>query len=350
MTYNQRFALVILALVVAAIALFTFERPPVTTVQHGFRGTAMELVFNPRTLAEQIPANAAPVPLAPVPPIGPKAGQIYQNVTVLGDLSVGEFTRLMAAMTQWIAPEVGCQYCHVGNNMADEGIYTKQVTRRMLQMVRHINEQWSGHVAETGVTCYTCHRGKGVPQYVWSTAGDDLPKQGTGFATVATGQNIATPAINFSSLPRDPFTPFLWQDREIRVIGGVPAATGANLQSIKQTEWTYALMVHMSQSLGVNCTFCHNSRSFAEWNQSSPQRTVAWNGIRMVRDVNNGFIEPLRPIFPANRLGPHGDTLKANCTTCHQGVYKPLFGAPMLRDYPELMRANLTAPIAVPPR
>jgi photosynthetic reaction center cytochrome c subunit len=27
---------------------------------------------------------------------------------------------------------------------------------------------------------------------------------------------------------------------------------------------------------------------------------------------------------------------KANCTTCHQGAYKPLYGASMLADYPEL--------------
>jgi photosynthetic reaction center cytochrome c subunit len=27
------------------------------------------------------------------------------------------------------------------------------------------------------------------------------------------------------------------------------------------------------------------------------------------------------------------------CATCHQGVYKPLFGANMLKDYPELAGA-----------
>ncbi len=350
MTYNQRFAAVIVGLVVLAIALFTFERPPVDTVQHGFRGTGMVQVYNPRTVAAEIPANTPPAAIGRVPAVGPKAGQIYQNVTVLGDLSVGEFTRIMAAMTTWIAPEEGCQYCHVGNNMADEGKYQKQVSRRMLQMVRHINEQWTSHVAETGVTCYTCHRGRGVPGNVWVTAGNELPTTGMGLADVATGQNIAAPAINSTSLPNDPFTPFLWRAEEIRVLGNIPGANGSNLRSIKQAEWTYALMVHMSQSLGVNCTFCHNSRSFGDWNQSSPQRTAAWHGIRMVRDINNGYIEPLRDIFPANRLGPHGDTLKANCTTCHQGAYKPLYGAPMLRDYPELMRANLTAPIQAPPR
>ena len=37
----------------------------------------------------------------------------------------------------------------------------------------------------------------------------------------------------------------------------------ANRSSLKQTEHTYGLMMHMSDSLGVNCTYCHNTRSFA---------------------------------------------------------------------------------------
>lgn len=351
MSFGLRIGLALAGLVVAAIALLTFERPPIIAVQSGFRGTGEAQIYNPRTLANQIvPANQVPAGIGAVPDVGPRAGQIYQNVTVLGDLSVGQFTRLMAAMTTWIAPEEGCSYCHVGNNMADEGNYRKQVARRMLQMTRHINEQWTSHVSQTGVTCYTCHRGRGVPAYTWASAGNELPVPGTGFATVATGQNIAAPAINVTSLPNDPFTPFLWRDTPIRVIGPNDPMSGGNNRSIKQAEWTYALMVHMSQGLGVNCTFCHNSRSFYDWEQSPPQRTTAWHGIRMTRDLNVNFVEPLRPNFPPDRLGPHGDTLKVSCATCHQGAYKPLLGAQMARDYPELSRANLTAPITVAPR
>ena len=43
-----------------------------------------------------------PEAIPAVPAVGPKAKDIYQNVQVLGDLSVGEFTRLMAAITQWV--------------------------------------------------------------------------------------------------------------------------------------------------------------------------------------------------------------------------------------------------------
>ncbi len=38
----------------------------------------------------------------------------------------------------------------------------------MLQMTRAINAQWKQHVADTGVTCYTCHRGQPVPAEVWT--------------------------------------------------------------------------------------------------------------------------------------------------------------------------------------
>jgi photosynthetic reaction center cytochrome c subunit len=31
-----------------------------------------------------------------------------------------------------------------------------------------------------------------------------------------------------------------------------------------------------------------------------------------------------------------GDTAKVNCATCHNGIYKPLFGAGMAKDFPDL--------------
>jgi photosynthetic reaction center cytochrome c subunit len=45
----------------------------------------------------------------------------------------------------------------------------------------------------------------------------------------------------------------------------------------------------------------------------------------------------LTDTFPAHRKGALGDVAKINCATCHQGAYKPLNGAPMARDFPELM-------------
>jgi photosynthetic reaction center cytochrome c subunit len=45
---------------------------------------------------------------------------VYQNVKVLGDVSVAEFTRIMVAMTQWVSPKQGCGYCHNLQNLADD--------------------------------------------------------------------------------------------------------------------------------------------------------------------------------------------------------------------------------------
>jgi photosynthetic reaction center cytochrome c subunit len=64
----------------------------------------------------------------------------------------------------------------------------------------------------------------------------------------------------------------------------------------------------------------------------------------MVRDLNMNYLSPLTSVFPASRLGPTGDGPKANCATCHQGAYKPLFGASMVGDFPALGAQPAAAP------
>jgi photosynthetic reaction center cytochrome c subunit len=320
-------------LATAAVILSQTERPPMDSVQRGYRGTAMDQIYNPRLLTKEITANQVPPSLPSLGDAGPKAGATYQNIKVLNDVSVGEFTRLMASITSWVAPVQGCAYCHDVNNMASDALYTKVVARRMIQMVRHINGDWKAHVTETGVTCYTCHRGQPVPLNVWFN--NPGPVQAGGFAQAPAGKNHPSSVAGDTSLPFDPFTPFLEHDSEIRVVSSTALPT-TDHQSIKQTEWTYALMMNFSQALGVNCTYCHNTRSFTDWTQSTPQRATAWYGIRMVRDLNTNFLDPLSPTFPHNRLGVTGDAAKVNCATCHNGVYKPLFGVSMAKDFPEL--------------
>ena len=72
----------------------------------------------------------------------------------------------------------------------------------------------------------------------------------------------------------------------------------------------------------------------------------------MTRDLNANYLEAAEcAIFPITGLGPLGDVPKINCATCHQGVYKPLFGVSMLKDYPELRgpRAPTATPAPAPP-
>ena len=255
---------------------------------------------------------------------------------VLGDLSAGQFIGLMAQITTWVSPKEGCAYCHNVQNFAEDSKYTKVVARKMIEMTRHINGNWKNHVADTGVTCYTCHRGNPVPTNVWFTPLEQ--DNHADFIGDRAGQNTPAPLANMSSLPTDALTPFLLEDKPIRVNGPTPLPSG-NRHSIKQAEWTYSLMTHMSTSLGVNCTYCHNTRSFQSWESSPPQRVTAYHGIRMARDLNNEYMVPLTEVFPVERKGVGGDVAKVSCATCHQGAYKPLYGYPMLKDYPELASA-----------
>jgi photosynthetic reaction center cytochrome c subunit len=326
-----------LIIVVAACGLLNAcGRSPVHTVQLGYRGTGEQQVYKEPAHAALLARNVAPEPLPQVTaePGGPTAGSTFKNVQVLKELSVPEFARLMAAMTTWVAPQQGCTYCHSGADLSSDALYTKVVARRMLQMTMHINSTWKHHVGNTGVTCFSCHRGNNVPANIWFT--DLGPSHASATAGNKAGQNAPAASVRLSALPNDPFTTFLDHPTEVRVVSKVALRNDGMGASIQQTEQTYGLMMHITQALGVNCTFCHNSRSFFDWDQSTPQRATAWYGIRMVRDLNVNYLEPLNPHFPANRKGPGGDSPKLNCTTCHQGVSKPLNGASMLKYYSEL--------------
>ena len=154
--------------------------------------------------------------------------------------------------------------------------------------------------------------------------------------------------MNLSSLPSDPVTPYLKEQTTIRVAGPT-ALPSDHVASIQATEGTYALMIHMSQSLGVNCTFCHNTRSFGNWQESSPQRTTAWHGIRMAGDLNRNYLDPLGDTLPVTRKGPNGDTPGVSCATCHQGAYKPVYGAAMAQAWPGLQTTGAPKAAGLPP-
>jgi photosynthetic reaction center cytochrome c subunit len=224
----------------------------------------------------------------------------------------------------------------------------------MLKMVRNINSNWTQHVQANGkplvgVTCYTCHRGKAIPQYTWYK--NSSPASSLAFAGNRAGQNAPSAVVGMMSLPNDPMTTYLGATpTNIRVVAAnaLPTGKAGSIGSMQQTEATYGLMVHISKSLGVNCTYCHNSRSFTSWNAGAPQRVTAWYGIRMVRDLNNNYLEPLTSTFPANRKGPLGDVAKVTCETCHQGVYKPMYGAPQISEFPELVGPAPVATEATP--
>lgn len=341
----------LVAIALPALLLAGCELGKKEAEQVGFRGTGMVQIADPDSKAKVGDIPAPPYELTAEMIAGDKASTAYENVQVLGNVSVDEFNYLMQAMTTWIAPDgsnikdAGCTYCHNPENMASDEKYTKVVARKMLQMTQNINANWKPHFGNqenAGVTCWTCHRGNPVPVNNWSTA---MPEP-TKITGKKYGGNTPAQSVAYASLNFDPFTDYLAGKENIRV-GGKEFPTATSNAAIQTTEKTYGLMMHMSQGLGVNCTFCHNGNNFAKWEDSRPQRVNAWYGIRMVRDVNNNYITALGDVWPANRRGPHGDPLKVNCATCHQGVNKPLGGAKMLKDYPALKGAAPVGPAAV---
>ncbi len=315
--------------------------------QTGYRGAGLQQITDADNVKK---AAAIPVDAYALPPDGgPTAGATYQNVQVLGGVSAERFNHLMAQLNNWVVPanaapsDAGCNYCHNPENMASDEKYTKVVSRQMIRMTQDINARWASHVQGTGVTCWTCHRGNAVPEYKWALT--DQPGINTSLRGNRRGQNAPDANVGYASLPYDPFDHYLRAPNEIRVASSSPYPSFNHRVSIKEAEASYGLMMHVSQSLGVNCTYCHNTQSFRAWSLSRAQRATAYYGIRMVRGINDGWITPLTPVFPANRKGPHGDVYKVSCMTCHQGLAKPLNGARMLAANPTL-RGSGRRPVA----
>ena len=348
---NKTFAI---AAIGFALALSGCEIGPKATQQNGPRGTGMNQVVDKDLIK---PAAFIPPPPYPLEADagGPRAGQTYQNLKVLGDLSTDEFNRLMLSLNDWVVPKdaseerAGCNYCHNPENMASDEIYTKGVARQMMLMTRDLNTNWKSHVKGTGVTCYTCHGGNAIPTYNWARLEPEAMKlRGRKF-----GQNTPNKAVGYASLPSNIYEPYFERAADIRVESTDAYRVTPKGASLRTTEHTYGLMMRFSGALGVNCTYCHNTQNFGDWKSSTPQRVQAWYGIRMVRNINNNHITPITSLFPANRLGSQGDPYKVNCMTCHQGVNKPLGGVSMLKDHPALAGprgpAPMAAPAAVPP-
>ena len=324
----------VIAFLLTFAMLFTagWTAPPIISTQWGYRGTGMDQLTTPAVQKALKAANVLPDAIDPASPDGDKATATYQNVQVLTDLSADKFNRVMLGLAAWVGGEQGCAYCHNPDNMADDSMYTKKVARRMLQMTRHINADWQAHVGATGVTCSTCHRGQPVPIYIWHSQ----PAQASGgFAATNDGFGHPGQTNGSTALSGDPLTPLLDGKGNIRVQATQALAVGYGA-SIQSTEQTYSLMMSISKGLGVNCTFCHNTREFGQWAESTPQRVTAWHGIQMVRDLNVAYLDPLKSVFPETRLGPLGYSPKIYCATCHQGVNKPLYGVSLAKDWPEL--------------
>jgi photosynthetic reaction center cytochrome c subunit len=323
---------------IIAVGIILLGNPYQTsTVQTGPRGTAMGVVkIDAYRIAD--PSIEDYLTEEPYVPEGGEllAKDIYENVQVLGELTEDNFNRVMLAMTQWVAPEEGCAYCHGDvdiENYGNDDLYTKVVSRTMIQMTQNINENYEDHVGGAGVNCYTCHRGEPVPSEIWF----NITPVNDNAAGWSANQNRATSISQSTSLPSDALEKYLADYNAIRVHDLESRVDNEGTATIQDTERTFSLMNYFSNSLNVNCTFCHNSRAFYELEESTPQLLQSQLGIGMVQEINLDYLPEIEGILPQERLGSiHGDVPKVGCKTCHKGYSKPLDGTDMISDWPEL--------------
>ena len=324
------------AVLVAAWLVSANQSSAVDSLQTGPRGTGMSVPKFKSDLGEPDPGIAGYMATRsdPVVPQGGEelAGDARENVPPgLEGLTVENYDRLLAAMRQWTG---------IPNLFEDMDNYQTSVGYTMIGMTQNLNENWDGHVnanAEVGVTCYTCHRGQPVPSDVWFDI-SPVNERVEGWGAV---QNRVTPLSSYTSLPSDALQTYLVDGESIKVhdldsrVEGVPGVD--DYPGIQHAERTYAFMNYISNSLGVNCVFCHNSRAFYDGAQVTPQWATETLGIQMVQELNNDYLIPIAGLLPENRLGPkNGDAPKAACRTCHKGYQQPLQGTNVIKDWPEL--------------
>ncbi len=303
------------------------------SVQTGPRGTGMDVTKFVSATATPDPTVAAyaATTTAPVIPTGTEALAKDANPAadpVLGDLTVENYDRLVTAMRLWTG---------IPTLFNGEENYQTVVARRMIQMTQNLNENWSGHVnvsGEAGVNCYTCHRGQPVPSEIWFRI-TPVSKATAGWASV---QNRTTVQSQYTSLPSDALEKYLLDGENINVHDlESRVATQPGDPTWQDAERTFSLMNYFSNSLNVNCVFCHNSRAFYDTAQVTPQWAGAMLAIQMVLEANTEYLVPLGDVLPPERLGPiYADAPKMACKTCHKGYRNPVGGLNMIGDWPEL--------------
>lgn len=95
----------------------------------------------------------------PIPSADKKSSEVYKNVKVLNDAPSDQLVPSMKFISSSLG--VRCEYCHVENAFDKDDKKTKQIARKMMQMVFAINaNNFDGHPE---VTCYSCHRGSPKP-------------------------------------------------------------------------------------------------------------------------------------------------------------------------------------------
>lgn len=111
----------------------------------------------------------------PVFAAGPQGGG-PKNLKVLtpADLRAGVMNQYVQALG--VVQSGGCNFCHVpGPDRSLDDNPKKLTARKMISMVKEINTTLGAEDGKPMVTCYTCHRGKTMPETAPPAAGQPLP-------------------------------------------------------------------------------------------------------------------------------------------------------------------------------
>lgn len=225
---------------------------------------------------------------------GVQAGQAWVqanpntvNVQVLTGMTSAQ---IWTYMQQYVSGGlgVGCQYCHNLNNFASDEYPQKIAARNMLYLVNDVNAEfivnlpnWKGNY----VQCATCHNNQ--PNNMEAVSEQFIKSVPSIPVTVdpldANGQPITDPAAKPAELqgqvnlqdsvlyyvynyqvwrPYDPADPESGR--------GSLALTYGEGRTQDQVTINQNVMNHMGWSLGVGCTYCHNSRNFVAYEVNAP--------------------------------------------------------------------------------
>ena len=327
------------------LAVPQWTHPSAAGVELGPPGQSM-ILFPQGQQVEPVP-QLPPAPLPAVAPSGQLASAVYKNVQVLGNVDQAEFMRLQEAITRWVSPKQGCGFCHAGNDFASDAKPQKIAARLMLSMTRTINADWSNHVAPAGVTCYTCHRGQPIPAETWFP---QEPKPVKPLVALQQPYNEAADTVR-KFFPDTGWALFYVGDENISA-GSNSVLPDNQVHAVIVVTRIYEMMMQLSDGMGVNCGFCHHSRAFADWSQSTPQRWTAHYALEQIRDLNNRFLLKLADAIPMKRIRVHETSLPvlpaveagiqsgnglAVCAPCHYSQPKPMGGADVISTYPSLV-------------
>jgi len=225
----------------------------------------------PQGQTSSTPQTPIPAPGALLKPL--LAEDVYQHVEIFKGKPAVRLLPAMDALRGLLG--VDCSHCHTPIDWANESKPTKEKARTHFRMIGYINHNYFAD--KNGATCWTCHRGNAKPA-AWQR--DEARVQ-----RVAALMHVPDDA---GSKPAEQVF------KNIRSLKGVPAGRFPIIMSM------------FSESLGVECSHCHNQSDFSS--DEKPTKVKARKMLTMVTAT-------LREYYGGS--GPIG------CYTCHQAKVKP---------------------------